>query len=44
MQNAMEKRKIIFDYRDAVDFKKFSKEDGDRMVKVIRDIGKLKDD
>jgi hypothetical protein len=25
-------------------FKKFSKEDGDRMVKVIRDIGKLKDD
>ena len=44
MQNAMEKRKIIFDYRDAVEFKKFSKEDGDRMVKVIRDIGKLKDD
>jgi tripartite-type tricarboxylate transporter receptor subunit TctC len=44
MQNAMEKRKIIFDYRDAVEFKKFSKEDGERMVKVIRDIGKLKDD
>jgi tripartite-type tricarboxylate transporter receptor subunit TctC len=41
MQAAMEKRKMIFDYRDANEFKQFAKEDGDRMVKVVREIGKL---
>jgi tripartite-type tricarboxylate transporter receptor subunit TctC len=37
----MDQRGMIFDYRDIAEFKKFAKEDGDRMLKVIRAIGKL---
>ncbi len=37
----MDKQGIIFDYRDAPEFKKFAAEDGERMVKVVRAIGKI---
>jgi len=30
---------MIFDYRDSNEFKKFAKEDGDRMVKVVKTMG-----
>ena len=41
IEPVMEQRGMLFDYRDSVEFKKFAKEDGDRMLKVIRAIGKL---
>lgn len=37
----MEKQNIIFDYRDAPEFRKFAQEDGVRMIKVVRAIGKI---
>ncbi len=40
IETAMDQRGMIFDYRDTNDFKKFAKEDGDRMVKVIQTMGK----
>jgi len=36
-----QKQHIIFDYRDAPEFKKFAEEDGARMLKLIRTIGKV---
>lgn len=38
---AMKKAGILIDYRDAPEFKKFAYEDGQRMLKVIRAIGKI---
>jgi len=38
---AMEKQGVLTDYRDAPEFKKFANEDGQRMLKVIRSIGKI---
>lgn len=37
----MEKQGIIFDYRDAPEFKQFAEEDGVRMAKVVKAIGKV---
>ena len=37
----LKKQHIIFDYRDAPEFKKFAEEDGARMLKLIRTIGKV---
>ena len=39
IETAMDQRGMIFDYRDTNEFKKFSKEDGDRMVKVVKSMG-----
>lgn len=39
--DAMKKTGILIDYRDAPEFKKFAYEDGQRMLKVIRAIGKI---
>lgn len=41
IESAMEQRGMIFDYRESNDFKKFAKDDGDRMVKVIKSIGMI---
>lgn len=41
LETAMNQRSMIYDYRDTNDFKQFSKEDGDRMLRVIKSIGKL---
>jgi tripartite-type tricarboxylate transporter receptor subunit TctC len=38
---AMRKAGILIDYRDTPEFKKFAYEDGQRMLKVIRAIGKI---
>ena len=40
IETAMDQRGMIFDYRDTSDFKKFAKEDGDRMVKAVQAMGK----
>ena len=37
----MEKQGIIFDYRDAPEFRQFAQEDGLRMAKVVKAIGKV---
>ena len=37
----MEKQGVLVDYRDAPEFKKFANEDGQRMMKIIRSIGKI---
>jgi tripartite-type tricarboxylate transporter receptor subunit TctC len=39
--SGMEKQGIIFDYRDAPEFKQFAQEDGIRMAKVVKAIGKV---
>jgi tripartite-type tricarboxylate transporter receptor subunit TctC len=36
IENAMNQRGMIFDYRDANDFRKFAQEDGERMVRVVK--------
>jgi len=36
IETAMNQRGMIFDYRDANEFKKFAQEDGERMIKVIK--------
>lgn len=41
IETAMDQRGMIFDYRDSNDFKKFAKEDGDRMLKVVKSMGKV---
>jgi tripartite-type tricarboxylate transporter receptor subunit TctC len=38
---SMEKQGIIFDYRDAPEFRQFAQQDSDRMIKVVRAIGKI---
>ena len=38
----MQQRGMIYEYLDMPEFKKFAKEDGDRMVKAVQRIGKLK--
>ena len=38
---SMKKAGILQDYRDAPEFKKFADEDGQRMLKIIRAIGKI---
>ena len=38
---SMKKAGIYMDYRDAPEFKAFANEDGQRMMKVIRSIGKI---
>lgn len=38
---SMKKAGILQDYRDAPEFKKFADEDGQRMLKIIRAIGKV---
>jgi tripartite-type tricarboxylate transporter receptor subunit TctC len=40
-KNAMEKMKTPIDYRDAEDFKKFWDADAERLIKIIRLIGKV---
>lgn len=40
-RQGMQKQGIIFDYRDAPEFKKLAQEDGVRMVNVVRAIGKV---
>jgi tripartite-type tricarboxylate transporter receptor subunit TctC len=40
-KNAMEKMNTPIDYRDADDFKKFWGADADRLIKIIRKIGKV---
>ncbi len=39
--DSIKKSGILMDYRDAPEFKKFANEDGQRMLKVIRAIGKI---
>jgi tripartite-type tricarboxylate transporter receptor subunit TctC len=41
MESAMQQRGMIYEYLDMPDFQKFAKEDGDRMVKAVKQIGKL---
>lgn len=38
---AMQKQSIIFDYRDAPEFARYSEEDRVRMTRVVRAIGKI---
>ena len=40
IETAMDQRGMIFDYRDTSEFKKFAKEDGDRMIKVVQTMEK----
>ncbi len=40
IETAMDQRGMIFDYRDTSEFKKFAKEDGDRMIKVVQTMDK----
>ena len=41
MEAAMQQRGMIYEYLDMSEFKKFAKEDGDRMVRAVKQIGKL---
>jgi tripartite-type tricarboxylate transporter receptor subunit TctC len=41
METAMQQRGMIYEYLDMADFRKFAKEDGDRMVNAVKKIGKL---
>lgn len=38
---SMKKAGILLDYRDTQEFKKFANEDGQRMLKIIRSMGKI---
>ena len=40
-ESVMQQRGMIYEYLDQAEFKKFAKEDGDRMVKAVRLIGKI---
>jgi tripartite-type tricarboxylate transporter receptor subunit TctC len=40
LEAAMNQRGMIFEYLDQPDFKKFAKDDGDRIIKVLRQISK----
>jgi tripartite-type tricarboxylate transporter receptor subunit TctC len=40
-ESVMQQRGMIYEYLDQAEFKKFAKEDGDRMVKAVRQIGKI---
>lgn len=39
--NGMQKQNIFVDYRDAPEFKKFASEDGQRMLRLLKSIGKI---
>ena len=41
LESVMQQRGMIYEYLDQPEFKKFAKEDGDRMVKAVKLIGKL---
>ena len=41
MEAAMQQRGMIYEYLDMPEFRKFAKEDGDRMVRAVKQIGKL---
>jgi len=41
MESMMQQRGMIYEYLDMAEFRKFAKEDGDRMVRAVKQIGKL---
>lgn len=41
MEAAMQQRGMIYEYLDMAEFRKFAKEDGERMVNAVKKIGKL---
>jgi len=41
LEAAMQQRGLIYEYLDMNEFRRFAKEDGDRMVRAVKQIGKL---